>query len=162
MDRPKRGKLILTACILTIALASAILMVISLRDGSKGSQNAVVDSKAEEWELDKESSLKPGDISIPGYGTMVMKAGKKEQKVDMGNPAENDCYFRISLFLEDGTCLFRSDMIEPGKGFHTIELKETLKEGTYPAVIQYDCYSFDEEREPLNGAESGFMLDVRG
>lgn len=162
MSTQKKGKLIVQICIAAVALASAILLAMSLGDKEEGSRNAVVDSETQDWDLNEEVDKGVGDISILGYGTMVMKAGQKQQKVDMGNPKENDCYFRITLLLEDGTRLYQSDLIEPGKGFQKIELEKTLEEGTYAAVIRYDCYSYDEKQENLNGAESGFTLDVRG
>lgn len=162
MSTQKKRKPIVQICIVAVALTSAILLAISFGDEKEGGKNAVVDSQAKDWELDEEVSGGVDDISIPGYGTMVMKAGQKEQKVDMGNPPNNNCYFKITLFLEDGTRIYQSGLIEPGKGFESIELEKTMEAGTYPAVIRYDCYSYDEEQEPLNGAESGFTLDVRG
>lgn len=162
MSRQKKGRLVLQICILAVALASAVLLAMSLGEKEEGNSNAVVDSGTKDWKMEDESDKGEGDISIPGYSTMIMKAGQRQQKVDIGNPPENDCYFRVTLLLEDGTRLFRSEMIEPGKGFHSIELEKAMEAGTYPAVIRYDCYTFDEEQKPLNGAESGFTLDVRG
>lgn len=161
MSNQKKGKIFIIFCILIVLTASVILLIMSRKEKEQGRGNAVVDSNVSDWDLDSTEEQKPGDIAIPGYASMVMKAGQTTQEVDMGNPAENNCYFRITLLLEDGTSLYQSDLIEPGKGLREIELTQPLEAGTYRAVIRYDCYSYDEAQEALNGAESGFTLDVR-
>ena len=98
-------------------------------------------------------------IAIPGYETLSFMAGQKTQEVTLYNPAENTCYFRMSLVLEDGMTLWTSDLLEPGMAFTRLDLKKSLKAGVYPATIHYDCYSL-KDQTPLNGAEINVTLEV--
>ncbi len=113
------------------------------------------------WDVDldaeEDTAGATGAIQIPGYESMTFAAGETTQTVDIGNPADNTCYFVITIRLEDGTELFQSDYLEPGQGFETIELTQALEAGEYTAVIQYECYSM-EDMSALNGASSEFKL----
>lgn len=98
-------------------------------------------------------------IAIPGVDVVYFKANETKQTVNLYNPAQNSCYFQISMLLEDGTELYRSDLIAPGKGLYEIELLKTLPEGTYDgSILKYECSSMDKERTPLNGAEFTFTI----
>lgn len=104
----------------------------------------------------------PDSIAIPGYEMLELKAGSKEQTLCLPNPPQNMCYFEIALYLEDGTLLWKSELIEPGKTSKPIVLTESLSKGTYPqAVLRYACYRMDEELTPLNGAETKVTLWVK-
>ena len=126
------------------------------------------------------------NISIPGYESLSFKAGTKKQSVNFYNPAENTCYFRISLVLEEdngaetgnasgdapgngqGTIgsaeseavLWTSELIEPGEQVKSIKLEQALKSGDYPAVLKYECFSLKDET-PLNGSKVELTLKVR-
>ena len=104
----------------------------------------------------------PNSIAIPGYEMLELKANSKEQALCFPNPEQNMCYFQISLFLEDGTLLWQSELIEPGKTSKPMVLTKTLSKGTYPqAVLRYACYRMDENLSPLNGAETKVTLWVK-
>lgn len=104
----------------------------------------------------------PDSIAIPGYEMLELKAGSKEQSICLPNPPQNDCYFKISLYLEDGTLLWQSELIEPGKTSKAMVLTTVLKKGTYPnAVLLYSCYRMDEALSPLNGAQMKVTLWVK-
>lgn len=104
----------------------------------------------------------PDSIAIPGYEMLELKAGSKVQSLCMPNPPQNCCYFQISLYLEDGTLLWQSQLIEPGKTSKPIRLSKALEKGMYPnAVLRYSCYSQDENLTPLNGAETKLTLWVK-
>ena len=100
-----------------------------------------------------------GNILIPGYEALHFKAGQTEQQIIFRNPQENQCYFRLSLYLDDGTEIWRaSDILEPGGALTSIELHRPLTEGTYPnAVLKYECYSLGDNTR-LNGAEIRLMI----
>ena len=104
----------------------------------------------------------PDSIAIPGYEILELKAGNKEQSLCLPNPEQNVCYFQILLYLEDGTLLWESELIEPGKTSKPMTLTKTLDKGTYPnAVLRYSCYRMDEDLSPLNGAEAKLTLWVK-
>ena len=101
-------------------------------------------------------------ISIPGYEGITLKADSLEQNVSLNNPIQNTCYFVITLYLEDGTRLWQSDYIKPGETSSPIVLTQSLEKGTYPnAVLQYSCFKMDNEKTPLNGAETKLTLRVK-
>ena len=104
----------------------------------------------------------PDSIAIPGYEMLEMKAGSKEQSLCMPNPPQNCCYFQITLSLEDGTLLWKSELIAPGTNSKPMVLSKALEKGMYPnAVLRYSCYSQDENLSPLNGAETKLTLWVK-
>ena len=100
--------------------------------------------------------------AIPGYESLTLKAGEKKQDTVLYNPPENTCLFRISLLLEDGTLLWTSREIKPGKDSDPIKLSQTLAVGQYPnAVLRYECFAMDAAKTPLNGAEIKLTLRVK-
>ena len=104
----------------------------------------------------------PDSIAIPGYEMLELQAGSKEQPLCLPNPPQNCCYFQIFLYLEDGTLLWQSELIEPGTISKPIVLSMVLEEGMYPnAVLRYSCYRMDEDLSPLNGAETKVTLWVK-
>ena len=118
---------------------------------------------AVEWAGAPEQSAgatQPGEsISIPGMDVWNVQANETKQTVNLYNPAQNSCYFQISILLADGTELYQSDLIAPGKGLYEIALSKTLPEGTYDgSILKYRCFSMDKERTPLNGAEFTFTI----
>ena len=101
-------------------------------------------------------------IAIPGYELLELKADSKKQTLCLPNPPQNTCYFQISLYMEDGTLLWESDLIEPGENSKPITLSKVLEKGTYPnAILRYSCYCMDEKLSPLNGAEMKLTLWVK-
>ena len=67
----------------------------------------------------------------------------------------------MSLILEDGTVIWKSDYLEPGMAFDRIELSQALEKGSYANVtLQYDCYSIADKRE-LNGSAVTVTLEVK-
>ena len=104
----------------------------------------------------------PDSIAIPGYEMLELKADSKEQSLCMPNPSQNCCYFQISLYLENGTLLWQSELIEPGANSKPMVLSMVLEKGMYPnAVLRYSCYRMDENLSPLNGAETKLTLWVK-
>lgn len=100
---------------------------------------------------------KPG-IAIPGYKELRLQADKKEQAVNLYNPATNTCYFVMSLQLPDGTQIW---MIPPGKGLYQITLDQTVTAGNYEnSLLKYACYKMDDQLTKLNGGEVKLTLEV--
>ena len=101
-------------------------------------------------------------ISIPGYEGITLRANALRQDVALNNPPQNTCYFEISLYLDDGTLLWKSDYIKPGNHSAPIVLTQKLPKGTYSnAVLKYSCFKMDKEKTPLNGAETKLTLRVK-
>ncbi len=103
-----------------------------------------------------------GMISIPGYETLTLRSENKKQKISFNNPKENNCYFVISLYFNDGTCLWKSDYIKPGAVSKSVVLSEALNAGTYKdCILKYECFSHDASKKQLNGAETKVTLIVK-
>lgn len=142
--------------ILTI-LFTAILIILLLQNCSKVPESAN-DPSISETTVEKNE----GSISIPGYEMLELKADSKQQTVALSNPPQNNCYFEISLYLEDGTLLWKSDLIEPGEATEPIVLTKELSKGYYAkSVLRYACFAMDKEHTPLNGAETKVTLWVK-
>ena len=103
-----------------------------------------------------------GAISIPGYEMLELKADSKQQTIALSNPPQNNCYFEISLYLQDGTLMWESELIEPGKASKPLVLTKELTKGYYPkSVLRYACFAMNKDRTPLNGAETKVTLWVK-
>ena len=101
-------------------------------------------------------------IELPGYRQLTFQAGVTEQSVALQNPPQNICYIQPSLWLADGTLLWRGQLIAPGDVGDAILLSRPLAAGEYPdAVLRYDCFAMDEEKSPLNGATTNLILNVQ-
>ncbi len=101
-------------------------------------------------------------IDLPGYGALNFKADTTEQTVRLPNPAQNFCYIQITLLLEDGTVLWKSDLIAPGEESEPIIFTRPLAVGEYKnSVLQYECFRMDEALTPLNGATANLTLKVK-
>lgn len=99
-----------------------------------------------------------GQIAIPGYESLTLLANEKKQNISLHNPAQNQCYFRISIVLEDNTVVWKSDLIEPGDSSQIILSKKYEPNVYYNSALKYECFSLDESRTPLNGAETVLTL----
>ena len=101
-------------------------------------------------------------IDLPGYTDLTLKAGAAEQEIAFQNPEQNFCYIQPSLWLADGTLLWRGQLIAPGDVGNTVTLVHPLAAGEYKdAVLRYDCFRMDEEKTPLNGATGNLTLIVQ-
>ena len=162
----KTAKTILIALLAIILAGGGIFVGMNWNHwfGKEDTPAAEVDDNARDWEGDKEgyTGKKNTDtIDIPGYGSITLKADTKEQSVNLHNPEQNTCYFQMTLLLSDGTQVWKSGLLEPGKGFYDITLEQTLPAGTYEeAVLKYECFSMNEDQTPLNGSEIKLTLRV--
>ena len=145
-----------------VALALALITVL-LFSFLKGCDTTFMQSQDGATNTATETVIKnPDSIAIPGYEMLELKAGSKEQSLCMPNPPQNCCYFQICLYLEDGTLLWKSELIDPGTNSKPMVLSKTLEKGMYPnAILRYSCYRMDDDLTPLNGAETKLTLWVK-
>lgn len=163
--KPKKKVLTVVIVIVTIAaLAIGGVVVYNCFFAEDTTQsNGVVGKVSDGWDtgIEEEPTSEGRGIQIPGYGTAVMNAGDTSLVLSIGNPKTNSCGFYATLKLEDGTELYKSELLEPGCGLTEIPLTQTLKAGEYTAIVYYQCVTLDEEHTPLNSAESEFTLIVK-
>lgn len=158
------------ALVLCVALlAGGALLATSLLSGDKPDGGGNVEAGgpvapdleqgAVDWEgtkVEDTGGVVPG-IAIPGYKSITIAANATDVKVNFQNPEGNPCYFEISLILADGTVLYKSKMVEPGKGLYDITLTQALAAGEYDAIVKYDTFSLSD-LTPMNGAEVQIKL----
>ena len=146
-----------------LVVLAVVLIAVLLFFFLKGCDTTTMQSQGSATDTTAETVVKnPDSIAIPGYEMLELKAGSKEQSLCMPNPPQNCCYFQICLYLEDGTLLWQSELIEPGTNSKPIVLSKTLEKGMYPnAILRYSCYRMDENLAPLNGAETKLTLWVK-
>lgn len=106
------------------------------------------------------SDITNRNTAIPGYEELNLKANRKQQNIALSNPSKNNCYFKITLMLDDGTILWVSNYIKPGENSEAICLNKELEKGSYNAALKYDCFSTDGEMNRLNGAQTKLSLRV--
>lgn len=154
--KPKRFPWLLIVVVVVLIGILALLIL-------KGCDNAPIPNQGNGTDSTAATVEKnPDSIAIPGYEMLELKAGIKEQSLCMPNPPQNCCYFQICLYLEDGTLLWQSELIEPGTNSKPMVLSKTLEKGMYPnAILRYSCYRMDEDLTPLNGAETKLTLWVK-
>lgn len=105
---------------------------------------------------------RPEMIDITAYESLALKADTPEQSVRFDNPLQNNCWLVITLSLEDGTVLWKSEELQPGQVVRSITLNQPLVAGEYEnAVLSYQHWTYDEEKLPLNGAETLVTLKVQ-
>lgn len=126
--------------------------------------SADIDDNAKDYTGNKDTytgKKNTDTIDIPGFDSMSLKAGIKEQSVNLYNPKENTVYFKMSIYLKDGTKLWESKLVEPNKAIYDITLTQSLSAGTYEdCVLKYECFAMDKEQTPLNGSEIKFTMKV--
>ena len=143
---------------ITIILAVLVLILTAVlffkTGGSQSDLEILPISEKEEKNVDT--------IDIPGYEVLTFEAEKTKQSVSLANPKQNTCGFIISLSLEDGTELWKSEEIKPGESSKAIVLTKALDVGTYPnTVLKYRCFRLDSDKTPLNGAETKLTIIVK-
>lgn len=169
MKKTKKKTVIIAIISVVIILAlgvSTFFIIESMNHKEEqADSNGVVGKISADWDTGLDESKKSTESSssgtqIPGYGTAEMKAGDTQLHLSIGNPKENNCGFYATLQLEDGTVLYKSELLKPGYGLTEVPLQHTLKKGTYDAEVFYECVTLDEEQSPLNSAKSKFKLVV--
>lgn len=169
MDKIKliASKLIFPAICIVLVIAGIMLgmnwnRIFNKNDSIGKGQSA--DSGAVDWDGEHEVYEGLGNddqIQIPGFDLIKFKAGELEQKVNIHNPIENKCYFKLTLSLPDGTAIWQSELLEPGKAFYDIKLNRKLDEGNYEeSHLLYECFTYDEKQTPLNGADIKLTIKV--
>ena len=163
----KTGKTLLLLLLALILVGGGILVGINWNHwfGEKdASATADLDENAEDYTGDREvyqGEKNTDTMDVPGFEALNMKAGTTEQSVNLYNPEQNTCYFKMSLILADGTVLWESDLVAPGKAIYGLALTEALDAGEYAdTILKYECFAMDEAQTPLNGSEIKLTLHV--
>lgn len=163
----KKSKTIIIIIIILILMCGSVFIEFNWNSWFK-KDNAIstadIDSNAQNWTGNKNTytgEKNTNSIDIPGFDVMNIKADTKNQNVNLYNPEKNTCYFKISIFLSNGTKLWESNLVEPGKAIYEITMNQTLSAGEYEnCILKYECFKMDEKQTPLNGSEIKFTMNV--
>jgi hypothetical protein len=154
-EKPKQRRFPYITVVLGVACV--VLVILLLQTCQHTPENSSESTVPETTVIKNE-----GSISIPGYEMLELKANSKQQTIALSNPPQNNCYFEISLYLEDGTLLWKSQLIEPGQATKPLELSMELEKGYYSkSILHYDCFAMNADKTPLNGAEMKVTLWVK-
>lgn len=125
------------------------------------SESIVEDSDSVKWngkqDLPRQSS-NTGSIAIPGIEELVFTANQKTQQVNFYNPPQNNCYFQMSLYINEKK-QWESGYIAPDNGYYQIKLNEGLKPMETEAYLLVRC--FRSNKTELNSAKVKFRLIVK-
>jgi hypothetical protein len=93
-----------------------------------------------------------GQIGVEMQTSITVKAGKRDAKLLIENPARNTKSFIVTLCLEDtGEEIYKSGIIPPNSYIEKATLNKTLKAGTYPAVAYFTTYLPDGSEDGAVG-----------
>ena len=100
-----------------------------------------------------------GNIAVPGFEKMTIRAGTTSQDIWIYNPEKNNCYFVVSIILPVGKTVYKSGFIAPGKAIYKAEFTQQIRAGIYEnTVLQYDFYTLDGAA--AGGTKAYFTLEV--
>ncbi len=159
MEKKRKQIYITVIILLLLLLLGAIIYILCNQRNS--SPTLPADENAVEWEgKQKVPRLQNGQkgIAIPGFDTLVFTANQTHQKVNFYNPSENDCLFRMTMYVNDEP-LWQSGYCAAGNGYYDIDISKLLAVGDYPAYLKVECFKADGT--PLNGAKVEFDLKVQ-
>lgn len=166
MKNTKKKSVVISALFIFILFVIEVVMFRVMKPEDAKNANGVAGKIVDNWDTgipeqtDEPEESTSGGIQIPGYSKAEMEEGDTQLHLSIGNPKENNCGFYVTVRLEDGTVLYKSELLKPGYGLTEIPLEQTLNKGTYDAEVFYECVTLDEDASPLNSAISKFQLIV--
>ena len=169
-NKKRTGLIIVLVLIIVACLVTTAVLLLRPKEEEKPANEpakGVVGRISDNWDTEVSNPSQDGESSgskrgtqIPGYSSASMNEGDMSLKLRIGNPPDNHVGFIAVLKLKDGTILYESPLLNPGQGLEEVPLTQTLKKGTYEAVVEYRCILLEDGKTPLNSAESGFTLYV--
>lgn len=157
----KKRKRIYTTVIILLLLFLIGAIIYIFCNQPNDSPKLTTDENAVTWYGEqKVPRLQNGQkgIAIPGFDTLVFFANQTHQKVNFYNPSENDCLFRMTLYVND-EALWQSGYCAAGNGYYDIDISKPLAVGDYPAYLKVECFKADGTH--LNGAKVEFKITVQ-
>lgn len=140
-----------------IVLLIILIVVLCLR-GCGADNKQSIDRSLPSLDFESDNGYTPQrssvGIDIPATTGFIFTHGKTTQDTSFHNPDGNPCAFLITVYLSDGTVVYRSELIYPGESVDGIELSSVLQPGTYMnALLVYDCYELGDNPMPITRCE---------
>lgn len=152
MKKTNKKRFIITAIFIIFILVIVILGFKSCNQTE--SQRLMTDDEAVDWNGKQElpKAKLDGDIpaiAIPGFDSITFISNQTKQQVNFYNPEINDCYFLMTLAIDDEE-VWQSGNVAPGKGYYEIELDRTYPVTKTNGYLKIRC--FKEDGAELNSA----------
>lgn len=166
MKNINKKSVVISVFFIFVLFVMAVVMFRVMKPKGVKNANGVAGKIVDNWDTgipeqtDEPEESTSGGIQIPGYSKAEMKEGDTQLHLSIGNPKENNCGFYATVKLEDGTVLYKSELLKPGYGLTELPVEQALKKGTYDAEVFYECVTLDEDASKLNSAISKFQLIV--
>ena len=153
-------RIVIICLVLLLLVAAAVIVCLATRNsGEQKVESTAQTSQSENGGLVVPE--RPEMLDVTAYESIKLKANTLDQSARFENPVQNNCWLVITLSLEDGTVLWKSEELLPGQVVRSITLNQPLAAGEYEnAVLIYQHWTYDEEKLPLNGAETLVTLKV--
>ena len=89
-------------------------------------------------------SPQDNNIKLKAMTGLVFKHDSHMQDVDIENDAENKYLIDVTLAIDDGTILYKSDLLKPGGVIKSIFVEDYLQIGIYKDThLVYNVYNLD-------------------
>lgn len=160
--RNKKSRIVVLGFVVLLALFALIIPIVCLIDVNNCLTNITQNSTdvikvtqptSPQLDFTPYNNSNKKQITIPSTNGITMYSNQTNQSVNFYNPQSNNCYFKISLYLSDGTLVYKSKLIAPNEHIRNIELKQKLERGLYRnCKLVYDCYSL-KDKSKMNNAE---------
>ena len=139
--------LISSALILLIAIGGYFLW--------QNSQGPDIDPDLKDYvsDLKRPEGLDKTRILVPSYPEFLMNADTDVLSANLFNPDDNPCYFQYKIELNDGTVLYESKLIPPGKAIQDPKLNQKMPQGSYKIIVRVKSYDLNDYKTEFNGAE---------
>lgn len=155
----KKRKSICIAAIAILVLLIGILVIIMYDDPKNPDKSEFMFPEIIGTGSDGFTAHTKTTASIPAVTGIELVSGQLKQDVEFYNPEENPCVFVISLYLGDGTLVFKTEPIYPERMVNETCLNVELDSGLYKgAILVYDCYSATGEMTPITRCE--FIVEI--
>ena len=161
--------ILLAACMAVIAFAAALIgyyvgisgaTVNATADALPAAAVGHQDEPPEETPNTPQADINSSVISLPGFERLTSN-GRVIHADVVHNPAQNACYFVVTLIMPGGAEIYRSGYLAPGQSLGDVEMLVPLPAGTYEGVIaRYSTFAINDLK-PLNGADVKFILEVK-
>lgn len=158
MEKKKRCRIIIAFVCFVISFTCCYIMLTF--DKSKRETNSTPDLP--DISISGDLGYEPAtadEVTIQATTGFVFQSRSLDQIVDISNPKKNKYGFVISLYLGDGTLLYKSTIVNPGERISHIELSKSLDNGIYRnSIMVYRFYSTDDLR-PVSQCE--FPVEIK-
>ena len=132
--------------------------------GEVADDDRVFNKRAEAWNGAAVTAVLDNgeEVLLPEKDTFAFDSEQTEQRLDLGNPAESPYALHLTLRVRDNE-IYRSGLLEPGKGIDKAETHTVFQPNTYEAVVVYTFYHLDGHRlKTLGELEKPVTLVVTG